>query len=146
MQLINIDSDRIVYLDKFKDIVINEAVLNESSKNKQEAKFWSSGGKSITIKKDNSKSNSIFVITGNNKYKYSIYVKGWTSTDALNFKSLSQNKDNGKVTFNRWIEGGKTEPRTIEVEDMRKILKELKAGKSASVSKMGVAIEFKKTA
>lgn len=132
----------------YKDFINKD--LNESTKDKQVAKFWSSGGKSTTISKTGGKyGNQILVIVKDKaiitkKYKYSLIVNGlFGSKDNLNFKNLIQNKDGGEVTIHRWVDGG-TKERIIEVEDMIEIISLLKKGENASVSGYGISIDFKK--
>ena len=123
---------------------IIEGVLREDDAN--EVEYGVKGGL-LKIKKNNSGGNRIDVCFGERCKRYEILGDPLIGSDKkINYKNIYK-KSNGDLVFNRWVEGGKTEPRVIPKTDIYTyLIKPFKEGKSMiryEISSLGDLV-FKK--
>ena len=123
---------------------IIEGVLREDDAN--EVEYGVKGGL-LKIKKNNSGGNRIDVCFGGRCKRYEILGDPLMGSDKkINYKNIYK-KSNGDLVFNRWVEGGKTEPHVIPKTDIYTyLIKPFKEGKSMiryEISSLGDLV-FKK--
>jgi hypothetical protein len=123
---------------------LSENMRRFGTKNLQEsAQYTTKQGSKLEFRKVSGKGNLAEVKnkTTGKTYTYALYVKGWTGSDALNFKSIEP--AGSGIRVNRWVSGGKTEAHDISQSKLQKIDSYLAQGKTVTYDGV-VDIVFKR--